>query len=900
MSTAQLTDIRDSTGESHWTYGSGDSTAWPAAHWKRFGGAYPKWPRDAARFREASSPHQVRQLSQGRPQTASVVQRVQRMKPNKIMFLDLEVDNRPYFGALASPRHPDNYVVMNGYAIDETPMSGPVQVDHYLSKEEAKNWLHIPDDVWLVVAHNAPFELDWASAQCREELERFYKRGGKFFCTAYAHYLLSNQQETYPALNAIAPLYGGTPKVDGVKALWEAGHLTSEIDPELLREYLAGPGGDIDNTRRVFYGQFKKLIERGMWKMAMERMEGMLFCAEAMHNGLYVYRDLAMAQLREGEAKIAKLREEFAKHRAEFPEDAIFMESSAFHMSAWIYGGPLKYKARVYSEDAEGNRVPEKADFYLFADGTYVEATEDNQPGSEAFADLEFDHGVPDTYKAGKNKGLVKTHRRDTDRFKMKWGHKIHICPGIAPLGALPDDVRKSFDNEFTGKRVLFDGSPVYSTGKDAIEVLSKREEFRQETREVLQALLMFAKLDKDMGTYYLREEVDDDGNVIKQSGMLQFLNDKNFVHHSLNMTSTVTTRLSSNKPNFQNIPRGDTSDVKKMFTSRFGADGVIIEADYSALEVVTLAAFSKDKALVKALLDGIDMHCMRLAQQLDEPYEEVLKKCKDENHPDHKRYNTMRTNIKPKAFAYQYGATAHGIAFATGCSVEDAQTFIDAEKALFPDVEKFYDEQITPIVEKNVVRHREEVDGQWRIYGTGTWQAPGGTTYEFRQYPKNVWIDGKQQTIMQFKPTQIRNYPIQGESGFFVQGICGKVFRALVAKDFFRDANGMQRVYIINTVHDAIYLDCHKSVLDEVAALVKEIMESLPQHFNEKLGYDLQVPFPAAVEFGASMYQKIHWHPGVLDTPAKLKDDGTLIPSVEDQLANHLKELQEKIEWHA
>ncbi len=41
MSTAQLTDIRDSNGESHWTYGSADSTAWPAAHWKRFGGAYP-------------------------------------------------------------------------------------------------------------------------------------------------------------------------------------------------------------------------------------------------------------------------------------------------------------------------------------------------------------------------------------------------------------------------------------------------------------------------------------------------------------------------------------------------------------------------------------------------------------------------------------------------------------------------------------------------------------------------------------------------------------------------------------------------------------------------------------------------------------------------------------------
>lgn len=131
-----------------------------------------------------------------------------------------------------------------------------------------------------------------------------------------------------------------------------------------------------------------------------------------------------------------------------------------------------------------------------------------------------------------------------------------------------------------------------------------------------------------------------------------------------------------------QNIPRGDTSDVKRMFASRFDSpvwlehalhtglismelyqectnniaagisNGAIIEADYSALEVVCLAAFSKDKNLVRALLDNIDMHCMRLSQQLGEPYEEVLKKCKDESHPDHKKYKTLRTNIKPKAFA--------------------------------------------------------------------------------------------------------------------------------------------------------------------------------------------------------------------------------------------------------
>ena len=300
-----------------------------------------------------------------------------------------------------------------------------------------------------------------------------------------------------------------------------------------------------------------------------------------------------------------------------------------------------------------------------------------------------------------------------------------------------------------------------------------------------------------------------------------------------------------------QNIPRGDTSDVKKMFTSRFDSpvwleyalnnnlidpmlfqecieniaacvpNGKVVEADYSALEVVCLAAFSKDKNLTRALLDNIDMHCMRLSQQLKEPYEDVLRKCKDESEPEHKRYKTMRTDIKPKAFAYQYGATAAGIAFATGCTVEDAQAFIDAEKSLF-------------------------------VYKRGTWSAVAGTTFEFRQYPKTRWVDGQKIDLMEFKPTQMRNYPIQGESGFFVQGIAGLVMRWLISRGFFGN-----RVWIINQVHDALYLDCHVSVLKEVASTLKAIMESLPQYFNQNFGYDLSVPFPAAVEAGPSMYEK-------------------------------------------
>ena len=789
------------------------------------------------------------------------------------MILDLETQNHPYFGAVASPRHPENYVVLNGWRIDEIVDGSvvPGGIAYYKGTGPGERWLMIPDNVVMLVCHNAPFELDWMLAQQRDEIVRFLKRGGRVFCTAYAEYLLSHQQTTYPRLEETAMAYGGTAKVDGIKIQWEQGKLTSQIDPEELLRYLIDPvEGDVANTALVFYSQMQKLMQNRMWAMALERMEGMLFNCFAMDAGLKIDYEVAMAQLAASNAKLAEYAAKFKEVRNDIPDIVEFKESSDYHMSAWLFGGPIKYRARVPALDDAGNPKYEKVECYKFGEQYVAKAQFDDMSLADmdaAQARCEAAYGALTLYASGKNKGDPKVFKIESQTPKTKWGELVFQAPGLVNLREMPDEIQDALNDEFKGKRVLSDGTPVYSTKAECLELFSKRKELSEEVRNVFHDLVDYYKIDKDVGTYYLREERDDDGNVVKQSGMLQYMNERGYVHHNLQNTSTVTGRLSSNRPNFQNLPRGGTSEVKKMFVSRFGKDGFIVEADYSALEVVTLAAFSKDTALCKALMDGIDMHCMRLAQQLGEKYEDVLRKCKDSNDPDHAKYSQMRTDIKPKAFAYQYGATAHGIAYATGCTVEEAQAFIDAEKALFPEVEAFYDEQITPVVNENAVSHREEWEGGWSFYKRGYWQAPGGTCYSFRQYPKTVRAEGKRITVMDFKPTQLRNYPIQGESGFFVQGVCGRIVRWLLANDFFGG-----KVHIINTVHDAVYFDCHKDVLDIVCAGVKQIMEELPQYFNQAHGYDLQVPFPAAVEFGRSMFEKIHWHPGVLDDP-KVKE---------------------------
>lgn len=309
------------------------------------------------------------------------------------------------------------------------------------------------------------------------------------------------------------------------------------------------------------------------------------------------------------------------------------------------------------------------------------------------------------------------------------------------------------------------------------------------------------------------------------------------------------------NTRNFQNLPRGDdnelhTSQVKRMFVSRFGDDGYIVGPDYTALEVVALATFSHDQALIDALVKGTDMHCLRLAAKTAEPYEVVYEKCHTKDHPEYREYRQMRTDIKPPSFAYQYGATARGIAYACGLPLEEAEAFIAREKALFPGVEAFYEREVYPKVNASIEHRREQFgDGRWRAYGVGTWKSPAGTCYQFRQYPKKAWASGQAFESMEFKPTQMRNYPIQGESSFFVQVICGLVIRWLIANDFLGN-----KVYAINTVHDALYFDVHKDVMPVFCEAVKQIMESIPQALGKYPGYKFCVPFPVEVEYGKNM----------------------------------------------
>lgn len=781
-----------------------------------------------------------------------------------IMHIDLEVENHEYYGSKASPYCPDNYVVESAWRIDTTQADGTTTVGETQSVRfnsradflagnsaaEGCRWFHIPEDCWLIVAHNAAYEISWFLTYQRQQFEAFLKRGGRVFCTMHGEYIASDFQSMYPSLDETAPKYGGTHKVDGVKILWEQGVLTSQIDPMLLHDYLVN--GDIPNTALCFYGQCATFSQRNQMQYVWERMDALLAWAYCEWFGLFVNMPVARKNQEEQEQRIREIKQELQQYiPKDLPETLDFNFGSDFHMSALVYGGPIKYRKKVPYDPPQYV----KYDAYLAdVNGTlqYIDVS-DWQP----------EWTYPRTlYKSGKNKGLPKVFRLDTEEEKLKWEDDLYFCPGLVNIQELPEVIREKYAErgEFRQARTLQDGSPVYSTSTDAMEALARQGfAFCKLVNEL-------GALEKDTGTYYLRTEYNEDGSIKKTSGMVQYVipnhpDGSGIIHHRLNTCATVTGRLSGSNPNLQNLPRDGTSKVKQMFTSRFGENGRITEVDYSALEVVMSCVHTGDRKLLSLLQNGTDMHCYRLAFKEHKTYEEMYDLCHNADGPDYKYWKQQRTDIKPPSFAAQYGATAKGIAFATGCTVEYAQSFLDNEAKLFPDTIGF-----RAVIKEEVERtgaegrmYREQADdGSYRIYRIGTWTSPAGARYSFRQKEqwKEVVPGQRKQKVMDYKETEMANYWCQGEAFFLMAVAAGMVLRALLARDWFDN-----QVCLITNVHDALYLDsANPEVGREASLLVKQCMEDAPKRIHQlwpNYGIIGEVPFPAEAEMGTSMYSK-------------------------------------------
>lgn len=748
------------------------------------------------------------------------------------LVYDREPENHRYLKRFASPFCDKNYTVALGWKKQGAARCSWL---YFNSKDEVQP-LQIDPDVTLLVGHNIKFDLlyGWDDPG----LQAFFKRGGKIWCTQYAEYLLNGMDSEYHmnSMDGIVESYGGRLKIDAVKSLWEAGMLTSQIDKDLLIDYLVGTeeegrnSGDVGNTELIFRGQIRKAHQLGMLTMIQARMDGLLATTEMEFNGLRIDIDEAKRRMSEMNKELDAVEEELQRYIPALPPELEFNWASNVHKSALIFGGTIKYQKSATYLDEDGQLARKKATaLWPLFDGQPVNP-EGLVPCPDHYPTLYYPG--QDVFVSGAKKGKGKFKKVDVPgELKTKiQDFFVHLPGYTVPKPA------------WAGKQVDGNGDAIYSTNEEVITELGNRD------IPFLKLMLKRQSLTKDLGTYYVRYDPRKKEHV----GMLTcVVPGTKIVHHSINHTSTVTSRLSSSNPNLQNIPRGDTSEVKKMFISRFDG-GMIMEVDYSQLEVVVQGLLSQDANLCKDLRDRIDFHCKRVAAKYGCTYEEALYRCKNEEFEDHKLWKTYRTKCKEFSFQRAYGAGAEAIAASTGMTVEDVKQLIEAEDIMYPGVAEF-NRNVELAVKRSAVPFRDFTrDG--KTYRRGTWQAPTGTIYCFRSYDAPEYMRDK--VADTFMPTELKNYPIQGTGGEIVQIVLGKLFRRFVETN-----NYGGKALLCNTVHDCVWFDYHPDVQDQLASDVKRIMESVPELLEDLYGMSVPVPFPVELEIGTNLYNKTVLH---------------------------------------
>jgi hypothetical protein len=217
--------------------------------------------------------------------------------------------------------------------------------------------------------------------------------------------------------------------------------------------------------------------------------------------------------------------------------------------------------------------------------------------------------------------------------------------------------------------------------------------------------------------------------------------------------------------------------------------------------------------------------------------------------------YSDLRTGIKGFTFQRAYGAGPPAIAASTGMTVEDVEDLIRVEERMYPGLAVF-DQIVSESI--NVTRKTTNkelfVAGQRFNAATGEWFSPTGTRYVWTEAetPKFMHKKGK---FVGFSPTERKNWPIQGDGGFVVQAMLGYLFRYFSAAQNFGN-----RAFLVNTVHDCVWLDLHKDVVDTVVPAVKTILEAVPSMYKSAFNIEIPVKFTVDAEVGQNMLDLKHY----------------------------------------
>ncbi|WCA46215.1 DNA-directed DNA polymerase [Caulobacter phage DCM] len=744
-----------------------------------------------------------------------------------------------------NPFDPRNFVVMSGFK--HTLMGSSVFGDYYGVGKRPRDWfIKLLQGHKLLVGQNIKFDLlhafmdeDWGKINHEAWME-WVANGGMVWDIQLAEYLLEGmtQASQMMSLDELAPQYGGNVKFDEVKALWEAGVQTYDIDVDLLRRYLVGTPtehGDIGNTELVFIGQYHRAKAAGQIKSILLNMGSLLYTIEAEFNGMAVDKEEGIRQAAILEKQIQEMSVELAGY---LPPDLPFRFNwnSGTHKSAIIFGGKVKYQKWVQHQDEEGNLLfaRKKITAVYLEDGTLFPLDAWNRLDNP-------EEGDPPTpqclsavvMKSGKNAGELKTKQ-------------IEVPDYTKPKGAKQDFFWK-FPG-YTTPRPEWKGAVegVYSTKAEVIADLGNRG------IPFLETLSKLVGMTKDLTTYYI--VIDEETG--EATGMLTLVQLDGIIHHSLNHTSTITARFSSSNPNLQNIPKEGKSVVKMLFISRFKG-GKIIQSDFTALEVYIQAILTKCPQLIKDLLAGLDMHCVRVSQTYNITYEEALRLCVTEKVGD---WPKKRTKAKVFSFQRAYGAGAQKISDSVGMPIEEVEALIAAENTRYPEIEKFYAALAslldTHAQQSGIVIPHPDINGLTCFLRKAYYRTPDNKLYSYREHPAPKWIAEKPASkggrSSSFSPTEVKNYIVQGEGGEWA-----KAAMWLAVREFYRRGNFGGKGLLVNQVHDALYADADPSVALETAAVLEAAMLCASEFMEWYFDWPVPCPVPSATAWGANMMEE-------------------------------------------
>jgi len=290
--------------------------------------------------------------------------------------------------------------------------------------------------------------------------------------------------------------------------------------------------------------------------------------------------------------------------------------------------------------------------------------------------------------------------------------------------------------------------------------------------------ILRYKKASKLKGTYC--------------EGMLKHLYKDGHIHTTYSAVK-VTGRLSSQKPNLQNIPRpsGDTHRIRAAFVPDPGYSMIV--ADYSQLEMRILASAADEKSMIEAIESGLDIHCYTSSVMFGIPYDEIYQKAKVEEDPE---YVEKRAAGKAIGFGIVYGKTAYGLSEDLNISVEEAQELLDLFLDSFPGVRDYMEYCIHSLHENGYV---QTIMGRFRRISkvhSGNWKE--------RRHAER----------------QGMNAPIQGSAVDIVK-------KAMVTIDNDAWLTKTMGLQLLIQIHDEFVMQVPTQNVEAVLPVIKEYMET-------------------------------------------------------------------------